>query len=304
MLPRLSGVLVRMGLLAMPLVFLRGEAALLGLGAIPAVVLLAATRPVLSGHRDGLVLVIFGTLGGALLLRAAAAALSTHARRRKGDRDDGLLLGGWLLVGAAGVMFFHNFASARYLLPLALPTAILVARTAEEFSSGKRIAQATAAIQFAIGAALCVADARFVAAQAEVAEVVLAEAAAAGAAPGLFEGEWSFRWRMEQAGWRHRRPGEAIPPGGWLAISAESAGARGDRAGLLPRRAVDSADRFPLRVVDPGAGIGLYAETLGPFPFGLGRGPLAEASIFVAPAVEPAAPAAPVPAPPVVPSAP
>ena len=281
LLPRAFGALIRMGLLAWPLVFVRSGAAWLGLGAIPAVALLAVTRPQLPGQGSGLMLLGLATMGGALLVRAAVAAFSPYARRRKGDRDDGLLLGGWLLASVAAVIFLHNFSAARYLLPAALPAAILIARSAEEFSYGKQIAQATAALQLALGIALCIADARFVRAGVEVAEGALAAAQEAGAAPGVFEGEWSFRWRMEQAGWRHRRPGEALAPGAWLVVSQHAAMTVGDRAGMRPVRAVDAMDRFPLRVVDPQAGIGLYAETVGVFPFGFGRGPLEEAAIFV-----------------------
>lgn len=295
LLPRAFGALIRMGLLALPLVFVRTGAIWLGLGAIPAVALLAATRPALPGQGSGLLLISMATTGGALLARAAGAALSPYSRRRKGDRDDGLLLGGWLLASVASVIFLHNFASARYLLPAALPAAILVARSAEEFSHGKRIAQATAGLQLALGLALCVADARAVRAGVEVAEGVLATAAEAGVTAGRFEGEWSFRWRLEQAGWRHRRPGETLPPGTWLAVSQVSAMTVGDRAGMRPLRAVDAEDRFPLRVADPQAGIGLHAETLGVFPLGIGRGPLEEALIFVVQPDSAATPAAPEP---------
>jgi hypothetical protein len=46
-------------------------------------------------------------------------------------------------------------------------------------------------------------------------------------------------------------------------------------------------DRFWLRVVDVHDGIGLYAETLGPLPFGTGNGPLESATLARTPCPTP-----------------
>ena len=101
------------------------------------------------------------------------------------------------------------------------------------------------------------------------------------AANGFFAGEWSFRGVFEAAGWRRHVPGRPLPPCSWLVV-AENA-SPGESPPLDPLAHFESEDRFPLRVVDLRHHVGLHAETLGPLPFGLARGPLESATLYRSP---------------------
>lgn len=277
---RALAMLVRAALLGLPLVLLRSDARLFAAGMGVSLLVLLVARPSEMPVTTSTLLVVLGAFGGALLVRGAAAALSPAHRRRKGDRGDPLLLGGWLLSVAIGVVFFHNYASARYLLPATAPAALLLARSAEEVSWGKLLARVGVAISALAALALSEADRRFTNAGAEVAAAATAAVAEAGIAPGRFAGEWSFRGGMETAGWTRYRPGEPLTPGeAFVAVDNASPGEIPSDT-LEPLRRVESADTFPIRVVDLERGVGLYAETLGPLPFGLGRGPLEGATIY------------------------
>ena len=179
-----------------------------------------------------------------------------------------------------GVTFFHNFASARYLLPAALPAALLLNRSAEEVEGGKGLQRVAVLLGGILSLALAVADLRFGKAGEQVAADLIEKTRREGREAGLFEGEWSFRYRLEAAGWRHRKPGEIVGPGTLLAVSENSASNQNDLESLSPLWRLESSDSFPLRVVDVGQSIGLYAETLGVFPFGWSRSPLEAVTVY------------------------
>lgn len=277
---RALGTLVRGALLAIPLVLVRAYPRMLAGGLSLALVAVVGARPVEMPLLTSAVLVGLAGLGGALLVRASFALFRSPLKRRKGDRGDSLLLGGWVVATVLGVVFLHNYASARYLLPAAAPVAFLLTRSGEEVPWGKALLRASVGISAAVALVLAVADYRFAGAGVEVARAALREAGAVGATGGRFAGEWSFRGVMESAGWSRYRPDELLPAGTWVVV-AENASAGAIRVEALePYRHVESVDTFPVRVVDLDAGVGLYAETLGALPFGLGRGPLEAATIY------------------------
>lgn len=294
---RVLGTLVRSALLALPLVLLRANPALLGVGGAVGLAAVLAARPAEMHVATSTLLVVLAGLGGTLLARAGAAAVSSPLRRRKGDRGDPLLLGGWGLAVAVGVVALHNYASARYLLPAAAPAALLLARSGEEVSWGKALLRVSVAVTAVVSVALALADYRFVAAGEEVARRALAEVGRAGApaegvpvdaappaegggAPGRFAGEWSFRGAMEAAGWVRYRPDEALPSGTWVIVADNASPGQVAADALEPVGRVESEDLFPLRVVDIRGDVGLYAETLGTLPFGFRRGPLEAATLY------------------------
>ena len=278
--PRALATLVRAALLGLPLALLRADARLFAAGMGLSLVTLLVARPSEMPVTTSTFLVVLGALGGTLLVRATVAALSPAHRRRKGDRGDPLLLGGWFLAVVLGVVLLHNYASARYLLPAAAPGALLLARAAEEVSWGKLLARVSVGVSAVVALALSEADRRFVNAGAEVAAAAVSAVRDAGLPPGRFAGEWSFRGTMEDAGWTRHRPGEVLEPGvAFVAVDNASPGEI-PTDDLEPLRRVESPDRFPLRVIDLERGVGLYAETLGPLPFGVGRGPLEGATIY------------------------
>lgn len=274
---RLVGTLVRLALMPLPLVLLRSNPAAAVIGTAGGMLALAVGRPAgLSAGGAAFLLVLTG-LGGMLLARGAVAVRATSMRRRHGDRDDPLLLGAWLLAGAAGVVLLHNYASPRYLLPVAAPVAILLTRSAEQVEWGKALQRAAIAISAVLALTIAVADHRFAAAGAEVGTKV---AALPLEGERRFAGEWSFRYALERAGWSPWRADEVLPSGSWVVVADNASPGAVPTDTLEPMRRVVSDDLFPLRVVDVDAGIGLYAETLGALPFGWSDGPLEGATVY------------------------
>jgi 4-amino-4-deoxy-L-arabinose transferase-like glycosyltransferase len=278
--PRMLGTAARAGLLVAPLILLRTNPLYAGAGLAGAIALVLVARPAEMPIQMSVTLMLAAASGTALLFRAGAATISSPVRRRKGDRGDPLLFGGWFVAVFLGVVFAHNYASARYLLPAAAPAALLLTRSGEEVPWGKVILRVMIGLGAVTSLALAVADYRFAAATVEVARKSLAATAEVGAAPGRFAGEWGFRGELEAAGWSRYRPDEVLPAGTWVIVADNSSAGvvRLDR--LEPIQRVESDDTFPIRVVDIGANVGLYAETLGVLPLGLGEGPLEAATLY------------------------
>ena len=273
---RVLGTVARCSLLALPLVLFRARPALLAAGLALALLAVVGARPDEMPVATSVSLVLLAGLGGGVLARAGEAVLKSPTKRRKGDRGDPLLFGAWLLATVLGVVLFHNYASARYLLPAAAPAAILLTRSGEEVPWGKALLRVSAGVTAVVALTLAVADFRYAAATVEVAKAALARAPEVG----VFAGEWGFRGAMEAAGWARYRADVPPPPGTWVVVAKNASPGAVDLAALEPYDHVASADTFAVRVVDLAVGIGLYAETLGPLPFGLGRGPLESATLY------------------------
>ena len=132
--------------------------------------------------------------------------------------------------------------------------------------------------QAALALALTHAERAFASAQDAV-----ARAAIDAHEPGRFSGEWTFRWRLEQAGWSLLdAPDASLSPGTVIARSEHAAsGAPG--AGWLPIDRLESPQQSPLRILCAPCGIGLYGETIGPLPAGVAPGPLATVTLWTSP---------------------
>jgi hypothetical protein len=265
------GILARAGLILLPLGLFWSRPRILGFGLlIGALVGLGAGG---LGGGERLWLGLLSSCGAAFVLRAITGMGGSRQRRRKGDKGDALLLGGSALSCLLGVWFFHNFASARYLLPAVVPLLILTVRSAEEIPKGKWASRLGVGLS-ALGAVLlATADLRFLRASLEVAET-----AAMDRLPGVFEGEWTGRWALEKRGWKRRVPGQAIAVGTQVILLHNAAANLEIPANWEPLREVESKESFWLRVI--GGNIGLYSETIGILPVGIGEGPLSGAVVF------------------------
>lgn len=276
---RLLGTLVRAGLLPLPalLLYTNPKSSAAGIGG--AILVLAIARPTGVTLTEASFLLVCAALGGVAVARAVHAVAQSPLRRRKGDRGDPLLFGGWVLGGILGVIVLHNYAAARYLFPVAAPLALLVTRSAEEHRGGKVALMVSIGVSASLAFAVSLADYRFGAAGVEVGRKAAAEAPP-GAPGGRFAGEWGFRYAMESAGWTRFRPGEALPPGTVVAVVDNASPGEVPIETWDPVGRVESHDVFPLRVVDAKRNVGLYAETLGVLPLGVGSGPLEGATLY------------------------
>ncbi len=275
---RTLGALARLGLLGVSaLPFLLGSGARrlpLALGA--GVFLCAAGVPLGTTLLAQVLLAGLAGLGVFVLLEALREFRGSPLDRRDGDS---VLLGSWVTVVLASVVLTHNYAAPRYLLPLVLPLALLAARSAERRLGGLALLAAGAVVQLSLGLGVTVAEHRFAHAQVEAAEKALE--AAGAERQGVFSGEWSFRWRLEQAGWRWW-DGKAPLPAGSLVISATQAVPAALPAAWSPSRTLPVAPAT-VRVVDTEASVSLYSETIGVLPLGASRGPLETALLWEVP---------------------
>ncbi len=252
---RILGVLVRLGLVVGPAALLAMDRRALPLGFLLGGLALALGWPEGPDTAERLGLLGLAVLGGLALVGAA--------RAREGDRP---LLGGLGGVVTLGVALGHNYAASRYLLPGAAPLLLALAGRRRELWIG-----AAAAAQLGLSLALVRAELAYAEAAVAAAETVLEDAD-----PGSFTGEWSFRWRMEQAGWTFR----ATPPAeGLVAIPENASPGFGPGEGW-EAVAHGGAGLGRLRVLDLAQGVGFYAETLGPLPLGWRPGRLEEVTLW------------------------
>lgn len=266
---RLLGVLTRLSLIGpMLLVLLPPGRRLVGLPAVfLAGLVFVLADPVTLPEQSGALLVL-AVLGG-LCLTVSLLAL------RRGVMTGGseVLLGSWALCVIGGVAIGHNFAAARYLLPASAPIVLLVVMSLEQRRLGRQALVAGAAVCGLLSVVLTRSEHRYAAAADDLAEQVIA------AHPvGQFTGEWTFRWRMEQAGWVFYT-GDVVPGVVVAALVNGSPGALPEGWRELERRRVPGTG---LRVIAVADRIGLYGETLGPLPMGWSDAALEEVVVWQA----------------------
>ena len=172
----------------------------------------------------------------------------------------------WCLAyfGFALAAFFAG--SARYLLPLAVPLAILV--VCELDTKPGRLAAALV-INVALGLALSHADYEFARAYSGLEPP-----------PGasfLVNGEWGFRYQMTRGGGRMIEPASVPAPGEWIVASDLCLGANYDstaEAVAVRLKSVQLWTRTPLRLVDRCARSGYSSSGFGLLPFSFSGQPL------------------------------
>jgi len=172
----------------------------------------------------------------------------------------------WCLAyfGFALAAFFAG--SARYLLPLAVPLAVLFVR---ELDTRPGRLAAALVINVALGLALSHADYEFARAYAGLEPP-----------PGasfLVNGEWGFRYQMTRVGGRMIEPASAPAPGEWMVASDLCLGANYDSAAEAAAVRFKSVELWmptPLRLVDRYARSGYSSSGFGLLPFSFSRRPL------------------------------
>ncbi|MFT4974796.1 MAG: hypothetical protein ACI8S6_000679 [Myxococcota bacterium] len=257
---RTLGLLVRAALLApLPALLLGPAGLLLGLAAL----ILAASILLTVGAPPTL-LTLAAT--GALVIILSALAVRSGWRRQ----DPSFLLGLWVLAALSGVALGHNFAGARYLLPAALPAALLLVTRLESRRSGRIALWAGGGLWLAAALLLSWGEHRLASAQVTLAD----QAIARWPEGGQFQGEWTFRWRLESAGWRFYTGS----PDGGVIVSAANASPGAPPPGQKIARMVEGGPG--VIIVAPSHQIGLYGETLGAWPAGWGPGPVEEVTAW------------------------
>ena len=222
--------------------------------------------------------VAFWAAGGLTWVGLAARELfSPRAPAADRNASDGILLGAWALAAIAGVVFGHNFAAPRYLLPAMAPLVLLLVRAVSLHANLRTFMWAAASVSAVLSMGLVWTEHRFFDAADAAARSVVLEAPGGG----CFTGEWSFRHHLQTAGWTFCGDLDdmsALPSGSLIAAASHSS------PGEVPEQveAVYSASFgwSPVRLLDSAAGVGWYGDTLGVGPLSMRPGPLEEVVLW------------------------
>jgi len=271
---RLLGVLARLSLGLTPFILLTWglrrslvTGTLLGAG-----VMALAWQPAALDWPTALRLLPFVMLGSSVVVAAATVSRAPAAARGPGQPCDGLLLALWAGIWLLGVVLVHNFAAPRYLLPGLVPLALLLARAVDARPENRHLLWSGVLVSAVVSLSLTVAEHRYFQASAQLGEQI----ARTWQSPGVFPGEWSFRYAMTQKGWTMLRPDS---PSGVLVVAPLNAS-----PGELPEIKEHVADYAigdaGLRVMCVRCRVGLYGDTLGVLPLGWSSGALEEATAW------------------------
>lgn len=274
LLGRALGVAARLSLVAFALPLAARSPARWWIGAAAlglAIALLGA--PAGDGLATGLQTWVWASAG------LLAAAPAVRAVRSAAAPPEERLLAGWALVVIAGVVIGHNYAAPRYLAAAAAPLALLWSRELAGQRGAGALFAAAIALQAGLGLWISAAERSFAAAADEAARSIDASTPAEpGAAPRAFTGEWTFRWRLRQRGWRFWDGAEALPLGVRLAVPTHSSPA------ALPATVQPGPHhgfgRGGLRLLDAPRSVGLYSETTGVLPLGWSAGPVESVTLW------------------------
>ena len=203
-----------------PLEFIhKGVATLAALGG-------AAALPFLALHRPGHFIVgaaigaavgfsaatIFGQTGTPLLatvIFSAAGGASLGGAAKLADNTDRLL---WAWLGI-GLIFLTTlrFSASRYLIPFFAPALLLSLRGARP-----ALIRVSAIAGMLVGLGVSLDDLDL----AQVQQQAAAHASATG--KGRIAGHWGFQHHLLAAGWTDIEEDELLPPGTWVAMSAQA----------------------------------------------------------------------------------
>ncbi len=251
LLERGVGLLIRLGLTLSPGA---GSSAAAGVAALP------AGLSVLGVDLDGGVLLcaLLAGWGGALLAMAALHLRGQHSA-----------LALWALLAVAGVLLGHNYVGGRYLLPATIPLAILGAHHLQQWlPAGLRPYGGLMGLPWAVlGLAVVHAERQHAQAWMDLADQIVETSPA----PGVFTGEWTFRYAMRKAGWTYRAEGP-LPEGTLLARPTHASPGLNAQGAVLWQGALGEPG---LRLVDLEQGVGYHAETLGARPLAWSTDPIA-----------------------------
>lgn len=193
------------------------------------------------------------------------AGLLLAARRRV---QPWLLAWTGIFFAASLVLFFAG--SARYLLPLAAPFAILVAMV---WRDRPRLLWTCFGLQLLLGLSLAWVNAQHWDGYREFARRVVGETQGHRV---WVNGEWGIRFYAEAGGALPLQRGQMIQPGEFLVTSELSGGVPFTTGGgaLVRAGAMDIRPFLPLRLIGAGSGSGYSSVAFGLWPFGISRDPV------------------------------
>jgi hypothetical protein len=209
---------------------------------------------------------------------ANAAALGVHAwflvfplllppailmAWRKRDRDT-VFLAAWVGIFFAGALAVFFAGSARYLLPMAAPVALLVSRLPVKWLA------AGFAVWMPLGLGLAVVNYQHWDGYREFAETLRAHA---GERRVWINGEWGLRYYLEANGGLALKKGQTMYPGD-IVVSSELAYPVEFNDPVAPLVEAEIRPWLPLRLIGLESRSGYSTASKGFYPFGISTGPV------------------------------
>ena len=190
------------------------------------------------------------------------AALVLAWRRRR--EPDTLFLLVWIGIFFAGALVIFFAGSARYLLPMAAPVALLASRLRPRWLA------AGFALQLALGLSLAAVNYQHWAGYREFAESLRAPAAGHRV---WIDGEWGLRFYLESDGALPLKKTQRLRPGD-IVVSSDLGASVNPTAPFAPLRTAEIRPALPLRLIGLESHSGYSTVSRGFWPFGISTGPI------------------------------
>jgi Dolichyl-phosphate-mannose-protein mannosyltransferase len=173
-------------------------------------------------------------------------------------------LGWWVVIffACAAAVFFVG--SARYLLPVAAPLAILLAEAVPP-----RVAAAGFVLQLSLGLTLAAVNYRHWSAYRDLANDLLRQTSARRV---WINADWGLRWYLEDQGGLPLAKNQLVQPGE-IVVTSELGNPLPASAPLAPLSEFEISPRIPLRLISL-SGRSAYSAGSGFLPFEISRGPI------------------------------
>jgi hypothetical protein len=173
----------------------------------------------------------------------------------------------WILIFFAGAVVIFFAGSARYLLPLAVPVAILVTK-----QLSPRWLYAGIALELVLSLALAVVNYKQWGAYRDYAHSLAQDAQTKRV---WVDGEWGLRYYLESEGALPLQRNQVVRPGD-VVVSSQLQSFKFNTGGgtLAPISAIGVTSRIPLRIVALNSRSAYSSAGLGLRPFDISRGPI------------------------------
>jgi hypothetical protein len=233
----------------------------LSTGALPAAVLngyLATYQTLPAKLSSALALTIHSWFIVFPALVPAALVLAWRRRRE----PDTLFLLAWIGVFFAGALVIFFAGSARYLLPMAAPVALLASRLRPKWLAAGLAAQLT------LGLGLATVNYQHWAGYRQFAESLRGVTAGH---PVWIDGEWGLRYYLESDGALPLKKTQRLRPGD-IVVSSELGASVNPTAPFAPLRTAEIRPALPLRLIGLESHSGYSTVSRGFWPFGISAG--------------------------------
>jgi len=187
----------------------------------------------------------------------------------------------WFFTGFLAVIILEPWMSARYLLIILPPAAIIFAKILETLTEKRAKALSCASFSAVLVLGISVAVADYI--WADSYKALSGYVQDKGCNTGYFLGHFGFQYYLEKAGMTALEVNKPLPGGGYL-IAAKipdpqrPSSETSSRLKLKELKPLKSA--FPLRLMNPKLRVGFYSSYWGILPFNFSTAPLDEIAIF------------------------